>query len=333
MIPQEFERMKRILDFMLGEPKSDLDDSLQLEYPCPRCVEINGEKEIKKYNLSVSLGRQLWQCWKCADSGDEEMKGRVTKLIKLYGNTQLYKEYMECLNSLRDNKLYSLDFNKDDESFVVDEVDLPHGYRPFRVDRFYPTEALEYLTKRGIDWDIIKEHEIGFIAHSDDSKLSNRIILPSRDEFGSINYWTGRDFTGNDKRQKYMNPKVDRKDIVFGEEKIQWDADITLVEGPFDHIVVPNSIPLLGKSLNTDYKLYWEIVRKCNAHVNIWLDADAFESIKNVYKLLNHGRLYGKVRYIPSEGNYDPSLIFEQGGRKSVVDYLKAARRMPEHLL
>ena len=79
-------------------------------------------------------------------------------------------------------------------------------------------------------------------------------------ENGKLNYWTGRDFLGYDKRQKYFTPQVERKDIIFNEEKIQWDADVTLVEGPFDHIVVPNSIPLLGKVLKTDFKIYQEII-------------------------------------------------------------------------
>lgn len=339
MIPVELERMKSILDFILGSPKADLDESLQLEYPCPRCVDIYGIKEVNKYNLSLSLGKQVYQCWKCADSGEEDMKGRITKLIKLYGNTQLYKEYMECIKSLRDNKLYSLDFHKDDsQTSTFDEVELPNGFRPFRPDRYYPDGAFEYLQKRGIDWDIINQHEIGFIGHNEEHKnLSNRIVIPSRDAFGTINYWTGRDFTGNDKRMKYMNPKVDRKNIIFDEEKVQWDADITLVEGPFDHIVVPNSIPLLGKSLGTDYKLYWDIItngkKRSNLKVNIWLDGDAYESVKQIYKTLNHGNLYGKIRYIPTDGDYDPSLIFQEGGRRAIIDFLKSARKIPEYEL
>ena len=100
------------------------------------------------------------------------------------------------------------------------------------------------------------------------------IIIPSYNALGELNYWVGRDYLPPMRnehskvlngvsqiiphtysRLKYDNPKVEKKNIIFNEEKIQWDADITLVEGPFDHIVVPNSVPLLGKALNKEYKL------------------------------------------------------------------------------
>ena len=93
--------------------------------------------------------------------------------------------------------------------------------------------------------------KIGYTTYDTTQKqVSSRIIIPSFNEYGELNYWTGR-FTKLKHRQKYYNPIIERKDIIFNEEHIQWDADITLVEGPFDHIVVPNSIPLLGKALKT----------------------------------------------------------------------------------
>jgi hypothetical protein len=103
------------------------------------------------------------------------------------------------------------------------------------------------------------------------------------------------------------------------------------VEGAFDHIVVPNSIPLLGKALDTDYKLYWELITRFNgSHINVFLDADAFQTVKQVYKLLNHGRLYDKIRYIPVGGDEDPSSLFEKGGYKAIVEHLRNARQIDE---
>ena len=103
-----------------------------------------------------------------------------------------------------------------------------------------------------------------------------------------------------------------------------------MVEGPFDHIVVPNSVPLLGKVLNQDFDLYWKIINSANANVNIWLDGDAFESVKTIYRNLNHGRLYGKIRYVPSKAEYDPSLVFEMGGRRAILNCLKHTKKIDE---
>ena len=192
-------------------------------------------------------------------------------------------------------------------------------------------KALDYLLKRGITWDIINKYKIGYTKYDENFKqLSSRIIIPSFNKFGELNYWTGRDFTNLPKRQKYYNPIIERKNLIFNEEYVEWDADITLVEGPFDHIVVPNSIPLLGKVLKTDFKLYQYIITKANANVNIWLDSDAFEDIKKIYQLLNHDRLYGKIKFIPTPEGEDPSSVFQKFGKKGVIECLKNAKQIEE---
>ena len=331
MLPLEFERMYNILASFLGEAKSRYSASAepQYQFPCPRCVEEKGIREASKFNLECHLGKGVFHCWSCSADGDDEMKGTILKLIKMYGNTQLYREYKECVNSLRDSSLYSLTHSSQTVQQPQD-VELPCGFRPFRKDKYYPEEALEYLQERGIDWSIINDFSLGFTTDcKDDKKASKRIILPSNDEFGTLNYWTGRDYTGESK-QKYMNPKVDRKTIIFNEEKVQWDADVTLVEGPFDHLVVPNSVPMLGKALDTDYKLYWDILKKSRANINVFVDGDAYDSAKEIYSLLNHGRLYGKIRYIPVDEHDDPSSLFQHGGRREILYHLKHAEKISE---
>ncbi len=330
----ELGKIYTILVSFLGEAKNGFDGkNMQLQFACPRCIEHYGNSEEKKYNLEVNIQFQVFHCWKCISSDDYEMKGTLRKLIKLYGNDRLLKEYMEIMNSIRSSKLYKPDFINTSVC-KTEELTVPSNYHSLKKRVYGDERALKYLSKRGINARIINEFNIGFTSYDENNKIaSNRIILPSYDKFGELNYWTGRDFTENNKRQKYFNPKVERKDIIFNEEKIEWDADITLVEGPFDHIVVPNSIPLLGKSLTTEYKLFWEILKNANANINIFLDADAFESVKKIYGLLNHGRLYGKIRYIPVGEDLDPSKIFEIGGNRLIVKYLHNATKIKEEYL
>lgn len=337
MIP-EIVHLYNILSSFLGEAKNGFDgENMQLQFPCPRCIERDGINEARKYNLEVNLQKQLFHCWKCS-SNDDEMHGSIIKLIRMYGNEKLLKDYKETIKSLKESSLYKLKFTENDfnvhKSVIPKELEIPSSFKLFQYGKNNPSKAMDYLFKRGLNWSIINEFKLGYTSYQEDNKMaSNRIIIPSYDKFGELNYWTGRDFSGLDKRQKYFNPKVERKDIIFNEEKIQWDADITLVEGPFDHLVVPNSIPLLGKVISPEFKLYWEINEKANANINIFLDGDAFESVKVAYKTLNHGNLYGRIRYIPVNEDMDPSLLFQLGGNKAIIQHLANAIKIKEAYL
>jgi hypothetical protein len=338
MIAPEIQRLYNILCSFLGPSKDELDESLQLQFSCPHCQERDGTGEKSKYHLEVNIQKGLYNCWKCA-SVDDSMKGSVYKLIRKYGNQELLKDYKDTIKSFRESSLYQIHYDKDD--FAVDYadaeengLDIPQYYQKFRKGVDEGTQAFQYLQKRGIDWSIIDKYSLGFTTyHQDERSLSNRIILPSYDKFGDINYWTARDYTNNPKRQRYFNPVVERKKIIFNEEKVEWNADVTLVEGPFDHIVVPNSIPLLGKVLNPQFELFYELIDKCKANCNIFLDADAIETVKVLYKTLDNTKLNGRVRYIPVKGDYDPSKIFEEYGRKGIVTCLGRAKRLSEQEL
>lgn len=336
MLPIEIRRMYDILVVFLGKSKNDLDETYQLQFSCPRCQERDGIQEKNKYHLEVNIAKGIYNCWKCS-SIDESMQGSIYTLIRRYGNPQLLSEYKNAVNEFRKSSLYQLRFTEDD--FKTDYADMedetlsfPKAYTKFQKGVNDKTKAFEYLTKRGLDWPIIEDFCIGFTGYDPNNKKgSNRIILPSFDEYNQLNYWTGRDFTGNDKRQRYDNPKVNRKDIIFNEHKVIWNADITLVEGPFDSIVVPNCIPLLGKQLNDEYKLYHDLFKKANANINIWLDNDTYDTTKHLYRSLNQGRLRGKIRliYIPEGDNkLDPSAIFQQWGRKGIISYLNTAKKI-----
>lgn len=328
-------KLQNILSRFLGKPYREITDDGQLQFGCPRCIENYGEKERDKHNLEVNVRLGRFNCWKCSSVSDE-MHGSIYKLIKMYGTEDILKEYYDAIRDFKNSKLYEVHFKKDEfnveTDFIFDtSLQLPDLYRKFDSSSDNPKYALEYLSKRGIGWDLIDYYNIGYTTYDKKQyKISTRIIIPSYDSYGQLNYWTGRDYSGRKFMQKYMNPKVERKDIIFNEDKVQWDADITLVEGPFDHIVVPNSIPLLGKSIKTDFALYNKLMTKANANVNIFLDGDAFQDVKKIYSLLNQGKLYGKIRYIPVSEKLDPSEIYQWLGAKGIIQHLKNAQQISD---
>ena len=338
---QELEKLYNILTVFLGESKSGYcEGQMQYQFPCPHCIEKYGYQEARKYNLEVSFTKGgVFQCWKCNSEGDDLMHGSIKKLIKAFGNEKLLNEYFSIIKSIKDSELYKLNFIDFDKTIIEREtLKLPSSFKFFKKDGKNNKGALKYLQNRGIGWDIIEKYNLGYTEREEENKKgSYRIIIPSYDALGELNYWVGRDYLPkSDKfpsRLKYDNPKVEKKSIIFNEDKIQWDADITLVEGTFDHIVVPNSIPLLGKSLTKDYKLYWELISRANACVNIWLDNDIKDNGKDIYALLNHGRLYNKVRFINTELGKDPSEIYQEYGYKGIANCLMNSEMLKEYEL
>ena len=329
---------------MLGESKNGFDErTMQYQFPCPRCIERDGNNEARKYNLEINIQRGVFQCWKCS-SMDDDMHGSIVKLIRLYGNEKLLNEYKQVIRSIRESELYKLNFNENDfniDTSIIEKEELkfPQSFKKFNENGHNDYRALKYLQDRGIGWDIIKDYNIGYTTYQEENKKgSYRIIIPSYNALGELNYWVGRDYLPEDKkspykRLKYDNPKVEKKDIIFNEEKIQWDANVTLVEGPFDHIVVPNSVPLLGKVLTPEFNLYWKLVSNCNASINVWLDSDALDSAITLYKLLNHGRMYGKINLIPTEKKEDPSSIYQKYGKKGIISHLANSVKIDEVFL
>lgn len=341
MVALEIRKMYDILVSFLGESKSGLDESLQLQFGCPRCQDRDGIQELRKFHLEVNLARGQYHCWKCS-SIDNGMQGSVYKLIRKYGNEQLLREYKDAVAEFKQTSLYKINFSSEDfqddyADGIEKGLEFPKGYVKFRKGVNDNTKAFNYLRQRGIDWSIIEDFHIGFTGYDKDNKKgSNRIILPSFDKFGNLNYWTGRDFTGNEKRQRYDNPRVDRKSIIFNEEKINWNADITLVEGPFDSIVVPNSIPLLGKQLDSSFYLYHQLFARADSSILLFLDGDAIDTAKSIYRNLNQGRLKGKIKYIyvpDDENGLDPSKIFQLWGRKGIIRFLNSANGFKENNL
>lgn len=341
---QELEKLYNILTIFLGESKNGFDENcMQYQFPCPHCIEKYGMQEARKYNLEVNITKNVYSCWKCSSEGDDIMHGSIKKLIKGFGNEKLLNEYLSIIYSIRDSELYKLHFKNFDTSIIEkEELKFPSSFKPFKKGERNNYGAFKYLQNRGIGWDIIERYKIGYTEREEENKKGSfRIIIPSYNALGELNYWVGRDYLPKSEkfatRLKYDNPKVEKKSIIFNEEKIQWDADITLVEGPFDHIVVPNSIPLLGKALNKDYKLYWDLITNSsqNKHINInlWLDNDAKETTKQIYSLLNHGNLYEKIRIIETDLGKDPSEIYQNYGYKGIIKCLQNAKKVEEYKL
>ena len=142
-----------------------------------------------------------------------------------------------------------------------------------------------------------------------------------------LNYFSGRAYK-DWVRPKYLNTDADKLGIIFNEHLISWDSTIYLVEGPFDHIAVPNSIPLLGKVLDIDYDLFGVIMEKAKAYIVLVLDADAWADAEKIYKKLNTIHLRNRIRIAKIPDGYDIAKIFELRANAGVMSVLKKAAKL-----
>lgn len=326
-----FSKIYNILSSFLGESKQGFFDNgtSQYQFNCPECAEENGGEPDGKTNLEVSFSLGRCHCWKCGYSGP------LSRLVRDYGGTELLKDYYATVKDIKESKYYNIGLFKDmaENAYLNDYIKLPDTFTKIDLKTCRKKKLVEYLNKRRITQDIIDLHNIGYTTWDEEkSNLRNRIIIPSYDNAGDLNYWVGRDFTGNEKRMKYWNSKNDKNEIVFQESLIQWDATIYLCEGALDCLYYPNSIALLGKTLSKDTKIFQELYDKARANIVICLDGDTeLKETKRLYNLLNIGRLRGKIRYLrlgTDEIPYkDFGEIYEAEGKEGMI---KAFRQVKE---
>ena len=110
------------------------------------------------------------------------------------------------------------------------------------------------------------------IGYCKEGRYAGRIIVPSFDVDGDLNYFIARSYVGHTRR--YLNPPADR-DLVFNELNIDWDEPVVLVEGVFDAIAAGNNaIPILGSTLREKSRLFQAIAIH-DTPVYMALDYDA----------------------------------------------------------
>ncbi len=334
---QELNSLTNILERFLGETKDGVSDNGQTQFNCPACAEDKGlENGDGKYNLEVNVIRGKYRCWACEHSN--EMVGKLSTLIKRYGGDGILKEFRDEVSSIKKSKEYEFNINND-SGIVFDEdleikIELPDNTYDFMFNGNEQEQpAIDYLVGRGITENIIKKFNLKYTTYRTSNKnFRNRIIIPSYDKYGKLNYYTGRDYTGKSFRKYFNLEDSNRKDIIFNENFINWDADVVIVEGPTDHLVIPNSIPLLGKSIKWDYYLYDCIIKRSTQRIIIFLDADAMLDANELCKRLSNidtcGRLYivptNRIMYDINQNDnlnlkkLDPSELFKLKKQKGI---------------
>jgi len=235
--------------------------------------------------LSVNLKTDAFHCWVCGWGN----KSSIEPILRLKRNSEFYAEYTA------DKKPEA---PKDEKTY--DKVVLPKEFRSLSVAHRSPwfNQAMGYLVKRGLSPSDAFLYKLGYC---EDGPYQNRIIIPSFDEYGELNFFVGRSFYDNQMKYKHGNFS---KDIIFNDYMVDWEKPVTLVEGPFDMMKVgQNAIPIQGVFLQPSSKLFQKIVHY-RVPVYLALDNDAMASI---LKLAEDFMRFGvEANIVTWQGKKDP---------------------------
>ena len=195
-------------------------------FHCPFC-------NHHKKKLQVNCETQKWHCWVCNKGGY-----KIGILLrKINAPQQIITDVLKLLDDYVGTK-------KQQEEVTKYDVSLPKCYKPLleKTDDPLHKNAMYYLKKRGIGGKEILRYSIGYCSSNG---YSNRIIVPSYDADGKLNYFIARDMFPNSS-MKYKNPPMSKDTVAF-ELFINWNQPVILCEGVFDAITInKNAIPLLG---------------------------------------------------------------------------------------
>lgn len=289
--------------------KGDVTRNLtNIQVTCPICLQ-QSQKWSQKRKLAVRLSDDLVHCWVCGYSSRN-----LVPLLRKFGSHDDLSFYVEKSGS-------SLTFQKpaEDESIPLK---LPEGFRLIapligRGDRDV-VRAMRYLKERGLTASDTWYYKFGVAP-----TLPDRVIMPSFDELGGLNFWTARSII--DAHPKYIDPPkecVRKNEIIFNEINLDWKKELVIVEGPFDLTKCPtNTTALRGNQLSEESRLLIQIVIHETPCV-VMLDDDATDRAGKIVRTLTS---YGVTAKRANLGEFhDPGEMT----KKQVADCVKAAREL-----
>jgi len=223
-----------------------------------------------KKKLTLRVDNEFYHCWVCG------LRGR--------GLARFFRKYKPAFTA-QANSLFEKSVAEVQEEKHV--VQLPEGFTLLATlkKRADPDLRMcrDYFFSRGLN-----ERDLWYfkVGAASSGRYRRRVIIPSFDCDGNLNYYTARSIDDTAYR-KYLNPKVKRSEIIFNDLNLNWEKPLTLVEGPFDLIKSnENSTCLLGSSLNTHHELFKKIVSN-KTPVILALDPDAIKKTHEIAALLS----------------------------------------------
>jgi hypothetical protein len=256
-------------------------NGINFDVRCPICAPSDQSKK----KLSIRTDTSANHCWVCG------WKSRtIIPLIRKYG-TQSQLERFKALFGISGTDSHLVTGEKE----IEQKLELPKDFRLLTLASENDPDAKSiwrYLYSRGLDEKDAWYFKFGM---SDEPRWKRRVIMPSFDFQGNLNYFVARAIDKN-RKPKYDNPSIDHKEVVFNEINIDWSKPLVLVEGPFDMTKCPNNTTaLLGSDLSEQHELFNRILLN-GTKVLLAMDGDMWTTkMPKIYKKLSEYDIDVKV--------------------------------------
>jgi len=289
--------VKSLLDVHLGKGK--IISKGDVAYYCPICKHKNAK-------LMVNVKSGNYNCFTCHPKTTG--KSPVSLLKKIGSPSEAIIEMKGYF--VNDTTLIKAE----------EEVKLVHLPKEFinLIDTsdtcLEKRQAVTYLKKRGVSSIDIVKYNIGYCKTG---RYRNKVIIPSYNSNGRLNYFIARSFE-KEPKLKIDSPECKKSELIGFEYYINWNTPVILCEGIFDAMAIKrNAIPLFGKTISK--ALMIKLLQSDVETVYLALDDDAIrESIDHAQKLLDLGK---EVYIIKLEGK-DPSEL----GFENMISCLQSAK-------
>jgi hypothetical protein len=267
----------------------------ETRFCCPYCHSKIGKEDIN-FHLYVNTSNGKYFCQRC------ETKGHVSKMWK--GEVASHKTEKKEPRALVLARL--LEFGADESKEDVEESGWPDDYVP--VYKFPNSQAVTYLSSRGIPFELAVERGLGFGT----GKNKGRIIFPvfSNDKRRCV-YWVARSYTNQDHddvctcwlcKRRYTNAVGKRSVYLYGLAFARGE-EVCIAEGAISALSCgPNTVASFGKYVTP---IQVDILCERFDRIQVALDPDAVDSSVNLMvKLLGRGK---RVEYVKLPPGNDPN--------------------------
>lgn len=212
-----------------------------------------------KYNLEIHAEHKTVHCWGCG------YKGYITKLLRDKGKNDSWKQLSDFQYS---------SYTK--TSFVKRQLHLPQSLVPFYFNKSVEKYLIE---ERSLNKQLLIERKVKYVYDEND-RLYNHIVFPFYDINGEeLEGFSVQNF--GTKKYKNFGSRIFIPYIEF----INPNYPITLTEGIYDCLSIPNSIPLLGTEIS-------ETILNYCSEKNIILAVDNQVSERKIEYMINQLKEY-----------------------------------------